>query len=136
MLLRLRTAGDRARLTVKRAATGGDTHHKVREEFETAVDNPDETDRLLRALGYEIWFRYQKFRSTYALPGLEVCLDETALGCFVELEGDPDAIDRWALELGFTPDRYETASYLALQRAAHPNETRLPDLVMPVDGVR
>ena len=63
-------------------------------------------------------------------------LDETALGCFVELEGDPASIDRWASELGYTPDRYVTASYIAMQGAAHPGEDRIPDLLVPADDAQ
>jgi adenylate cyclase class 2 len=47
-------------------------------------------------------------------------VDETPIGCYVELEGDPQAIDRAAADLGFSPDRYVTATYrdLAEEHAA------------------
>src|SRR5690348_10287207 len=33
---------------------------KLRDEFETAVADPEVLHRVLLELGYEIWFRYQK----------------------------------------------------------------------------
>ncbi len=45
---------------------------------------------ILRALGLYSTFRYEKFRTTYALPGirgLKVEFDETPVGLFLELEG-------------------------------------------------
>jgi len=42
-------------------------------------------------------------------------LDETPLGCFVELEGPPEEIDSAAQRLGFTPDQYIRESYRELQ---------------------
>jgi len=118
-LLRVRTAGDRAVLTVK-APVESDTRHKVREEIEVDVEDAGASLRLLERLGFRTIWRYQKYRSTFTLPGLEATVDETPIGCFVELEGDPRAIDRTAADLGFPADRYVTATYreLAEEHAA------------------
>lgn len=41
-------------------------------------------------------------------------IDETPIGVFIELEGEPDWIDACAALLGFTPLHYITDSYGAL----------------------
>jgi adenylate cyclase class 2 len=118
-LLRIRTAGNRSILTVK-SPVESDTRHKVREEIETEVADSGASIRLFERLGFRTIWRYQKYRSTFTLPGIEATVDETPIGCFVELEGDPQAIDRAAAGLGFSVERYVTATYreLAEEHAA------------------
>jgi adenylate cyclase class 2 len=113
-LLRLRRAGGRAILTFK-GPVPGEHRHKVRVEHETEVGSPEEVARILEGLGLSPCYRYQKYRTTYALEGLEIALDETPIGCFVELEGEPDAIDRIAARLGFSESQYVLATYRQLQ---------------------
>lgn len=113
-LLRLRRAGADAVVTYKGPTQAGH-RHKVREEAEARVEDADEMDRIFRGLGFGPRYRYQKYRTTFELPGLEIALDETALGTFVELEGEPEAIDRVAAALGRSPDDYLTATYRELQ---------------------
>lgn len=114
--LRLRRVGARAILTLK-APVAGEHRHKVREEHETSVEHPDATTSILGRLGLAPTYRYQKYRTTYVLPdeaGLAICLDETPLGCFVELEGPPEAIDRTARRLGAGEADYVRESYVEL----------------------
>jgi adenylate cyclase class 2 len=113
-LLRLRQVGGRAILTFK-APVPGEHRHKVRVEHETSVDRPDAVARMLEGLGYAPRYRYQKYRTAFALGGLEIALDETPIGCFVELEGEPEAIDRIAWRLGFEVSQYVLATYRQLQ---------------------
>jgi adenylate cyclase class 2 len=109
-LLRLRREGASALLTFKSAVPG--THsHKVRNEEETAVSDPAALERIMIGLGFHPSYRYQKYRTVFDLDGLEICLDETPLGCFLELEGEPQAIDRAAAALGFSPEQYIVESY-------------------------
>lgn len=116
-LLRLRWVDERAWLTYK-APMPGKHRHKVREEQESAVDDPDALHRMLIGLGFTPRYRYQKYRTQYGAEALLACLDETPLGCFVELEGEPEAIDRAAAELGFSEDAYIRSSYRELHEAA------------------
>ena len=132
-VLRLRSHGERALLTVKRKVRN-DTRHKVREEIETNVGDAETVDRMLRAIGFVPWIRYQKYRSIFMKDSVEICLDETAVGCFVELEGEAEAIDALAKKLGFVPEQYILASYLALHRDAHPGADPLPDMLCPTDN--
>jgi adenylate cyclase class 2 len=114
--LRLRRAGEGAWLTYK-AKVRGDHRHKVREEHETGVDDPDALERIFGGLDFAPSFRYQKYRTEFARGELAICLDETPLGCFVELEGAPEEIDRAAGELGFSTADYVRESYLDLHEA-------------------
>jgi len=112
-LLRLRREGDRALLTFK-APVRGERAHKVRIEEETAVEDAGATERILAGLGFSPHYRYQKYRTLFEAEGLEICVDETPLGCFIELEGEPQAIDRVAAELGYGPECYILDSYVEL----------------------
>ncbi|HSD48476.1 MAG TPA: class IV adenylate cyclase, partial [Actinomycetota bacterium] len=133
-LLRLRRWGDESTLTYK-AKVAGEHRHKVREEHETVVDRPDAVERMLAGLGFRPVYRYQKFRTMYGLPELHACLDETPLGCFVELEGSPEAIDQAAERLGFCRDRYVLETYRELQeRQARERGEEAGDLVFDEPG--
>lgn len=102
-------------LTYKIPAPGG--RYKVREEVEAAIDRPEAVERILVELGFAPWFRYEKYRTSFRLPGLPslvVDLDETPIGVFFELEGSENSIDRAAGRLGFGPEDYVTASYYEL----------------------
>jgi adenylate cyclase, class 2 len=71
----------------------------------------------LGVLGLRSGFRYEKYRTAFRAPGLHLDLDETPVGVFLELEGQPDAIDRVAGALGFTPLDYIRATYYELYSA-------------------
>ena len=99
----------------------GDRRHKVREEIETELMDGATLQRIFEGLGLRGWFRYEKYRTTYVLPGkhgwakgLLIEVDETPIGVFVELEGAAAAIDRAAKELGYSPRDYVLKNYLVL----------------------
>jgi adenylate cyclase class 2 len=115
-LLRVRHAGPGSTLTYKGPPTPG--KHKSREELEIEISDAREAARILDRLGFAAMFRYQKYRTEYARPrerGI-VTLDETPIGCFLEVEGVPRWIDRTARRLGFREADYITMSYAALYR--------------------
>jgi adenylate cyclase class 2 len=120
-LLRLRLesrAGKRAQavLTYKGPAARGQ-RYKVRDEVEVPVPAPAELHAILEAIGLKATFRYEKFRTSFRLPGmhgLNLELDETPIGVFLELEGPASAIDRAARLLGYRLTDYITMSYRAL----------------------
>jgi adenylate cyclase class 2 len=110
-MLRLRRISGRAIVTYKEPVPG-EHRHKVRSEAEVEVDDPGEVERILAGLGFTPAFRYQKFRTHFRLGELDLLLDETPVGCFVELEGPPEAIDRAAAALGRTPADYLVETYV------------------------
>jgi adenylate cyclase, class 2 len=65
----------------------------LRHEIEITVDDFDLARQLLEALGYEVFFQYEKYRTLYELDRCHIMLDELPYGDFVEIEGpDPAAI--------------------------------------------
>ena len=114
--LRLRRFAGRTRLTWKGPKVP-DALLKIRPELETDVEDGEALEGILRALGFAPVMAMEKVRSVWAREELEACLDETPFGCYLELEGDPQAI-RSAMEgLGLAPDRAEPRSYPELYQA-------------------
>lgn len=114
-------ARERAIVTFKGPARGAPArqdgargNYKVRSESESVVTDVRRVETAFAALGLNPAFRYEKFRTTYTLPGiahLEVELDETPIGTFVELEGSRPAIDRAARLLGYSRPDFIDATY-------------------------
>ena len=93
------------------------TRYKEKLETETAIRRPERWKEALRSLGFRSGFEYEKYRSAYRLRGLHICLDETPVGTFLELEGQPQAIDRAARRLGYAPSEYIRGTYWDLYAA-------------------
>lgn len=92
---------------------------KVREEIESAVSDPEKLIALFERLGYHRDFRYQKYRTTYAIlfdgAALEVAFDETPMGNFIEIEGDERQVLGILERAGFTAADSIRESYPELQ---------------------
>ncbi len=117
VLLRLRRWGENCLITLKRPAPEQENYQrfKVRRETNIIVDDFDNTVVLFSTLGFTPSFRYEKYRSAYRSPeGLLLTLDETPIGCFIELEGVPDQIDRYVVALGYDSSDVICQSYRSL----------------------
>jgi len=111
--LRLRRTGKKAFLTFK-GAPRKSRRFKVREEFETEVKNEKQMKRILRGLGMVPAYRYKKFRTGYRTNRLRISVDETAAGCYLELEGQRSDIAKFARMLGFSPTDWIKLDYVQL----------------------
>ena len=134
------TRAQRTILTLKRPARGtpsSRSRYKVKEEIEAEVGDGRVLSDVLEALGMRVWFRYEKYRTTFQLPAslrwardLLIELDETPIGSFVELEGPRGAIDRAAKALGYEKQDYVTANYFVLYREhCRQNGKKLGDML-------
>jgi adenylate cyclase class 2 len=126
-LLRVRNAGERCVLTFK--GPGAPGRHKSREELELDLSSARTFEQILNRLGFQQTFVYEKYRTEFGreeLPGI-VTLDETPIGIFLELEGDPQWIDDTAADLGFREEDYITASYGRLYIEWCTEHKRLPN---------
>ena len=89
---------------------------KEREEIECDVSGSENLREIFLKLGFRVTFRYQKFRTIYKPPDvdLNICIDETPIGNFYELEGEILRIHEFATQLGYSRDDYITQSYASL----------------------
>jgi adenylate cyclase class 2 len=113
MLLRLRQQGVQAILTMKMPVQGNSIY-KVREETEVEVSDFASMEKIILAIGFRVFFIYEKYREIFNALGARIMIDETPIGNFIEIEGNPDCIDAVAARLGFTAADYITDSYYQL----------------------
>ncbi len=111
-LLRLREYGSEWKVTHKSGGIKG--RHSSRVELETSVGDGKKMDAILRALGYEPSFRYEKFRAEWTDGKGQVVVDETPIGNFCEIEGASRWIDATAKKLGVSAEDYITKNYATL----------------------
>lgn len=110
--LRIRMENGKSRITFKGPIQ--DSVMKLRDEFETVVGDGVVLLRVFEELGYQVWFRYEKYREEFAHEDVIVAVDETPVGVFVEIEGSERGITAMAAAMGRTPDDYILDSYRGL----------------------
>ena len=121
--LRVRRYGATATLTWKGPRLA-DPRLKIRPELETVVADPEAMDGILRALGYVPVLTMVKSRSLWRRGELEACLDEAPFGCYLELEGSREAIQKALEDLVLEDQPVESRGYPTLfQEAARPPES-------------
>jgi adenylate cyclase class 2 len=116
-LLRLRRTPDGAVLTYKSSRTVVEGVRTLT-EVETGVADADALERIFAGIGLRRVFRYEKYREVFGWEDVEIVVDETPLGAFLEIEGPIDGIHRAASALGYGPADYVSDSYARLFRAA------------------
>jgi adenylate cyclase class 2 len=112
--LRLRRAAGRAIVTFKGPRQDRADGVKSRAEIELDVGDADAFEAILSALGYRKVFRYQKYRESHRWRDVEIVVDETPIGTFLEIEGPVATIHEAARALGRGPQDYIGESYAAL----------------------
>jgi len=110
MLLRLRRFKDKSILTVKIGITKN--RFKKAEEIETEVEDFQKTKTILRSLGFETSWVYEKKRTLYTLGKTEISIDRFPFGSFIEIEGDERGIEKVAEKLNLVIKKGITKTYL------------------------
>jgi adenylate cyclase, class 2 len=112
-ILRIRNYGGKWVITHKRLPDvgPGEDAHKHRVETETEVGDGDVLAQVFLSIGLVAAFRYEKWRSEWTDNEGHCVIDETPIGNFAELEGEPEWIDRTAARLGVDRTAYLTLSY-------------------------
>lgn len=88
---------------------------RLRREIEFSVSDFQSAQLFLEALGYQVIFMYEKFRSVYNFNELLVMLDEMPTGYFLELEGpSPEIIFSTSQILGLKWETRILESYTVL----------------------
>ena len=119
--LRLRSYAGTSLLTFK-GRVEEDPLLKRRPEIQTEVTRPEETREILAQLGLRPQFLYSKQREirTWAIKGaeLEICLDQTPVGLFLEIEGREPEIREAARLLDLNLEDAVKESYVTLYARA------------------
>jgi len=134
-LLRLRKYGNEWTLTFKSKDKDKTSRHKTRVELETKVEQGEQMDAILKALGYDPSLRYEKFRAEWGDGQGYVVVDETPIGSFGEIEGPPRWIDQTARALEIRTEDYLTESYAELF-FAWKKRTKSPAKEMTFQAIR
>ena len=91
-----------------------DGDYKVREELATVVEHPDAMHEILVSLGYAVTREIDRDVAVYALHGAVVRFERyPRMDVLVEVEGDPQAIER-AIGLLGIPRAHFTSAALSL----------------------
>ncbi|MCP4147387.1 MAG: class IV adenylate cyclase [bacterium] len=119
LLLRLRRFNDTTILTFKRPSKiPGTENYKTKEEIEVDIPEFEKMNTIITGLGYEPVFIYEKYREIFKQGHVEIMIDETPIGNYIEIEGAPEDIDRTAHLLGYSKNDYITANYRKLFKRA------------------
>ena len=122
----------RAMLTSKQPApASAPSGYKHNLESESRIALDQNWLAALGSVGFLPGFRYEKFRSRVRIPraiagAVQLDLDETPIGTFLEIEGAPEAIDRVARALGFLRRDYLRATYADLYAARCRRRGQIP----------
>ena len=119
--LRLRSYAGESLLTYK-GPVQEDPLLKSRPEIQTRVTHPDATREILARLGLRPQFLYAKERETrsWVVGGaeLEICLDQTPVGLYIEIEGSAPAIRAAARRLNINLENAVRETYVTLYARA------------------
>jgi adenylate cyclase class 2 len=113
ILLRLRRTGSgRNVLTLK--TTIHKKEFKEANEIEIEISDFSKAKEILEALGYEIWWIYEKEKTKYALGETVIAIDRLPFGKFMEIEGSETGIRSAITRLGLDPKKGIKETYLEL----------------------
>ena len=128
-LLRIRFAEDSGLLTYK-GPPRPEGIFKTREELEIRLKNGAAMLQILERIGMRVCFRYQKYRQEFALDQIEVAVDETPIGNYVEFEGSPEGIGNLARKMGIAESQFLRSSYYALYAEYCQQRGRTPQFMI------
>lgn len=123
-VLRLRRFGKVNLLTLK-TKTKGKKGFKVREEINLFINDFEKMQIILKKLGFYEVFYYEKYREDYIYNGLNISLDKTPIGNYVEIEGDYENILKFLAEINVKIEETISLSYLQLFRVFNKKSNKM-----------
>ena len=117
--LRLRKINKKTYLTFK-GPERKSRKFKIREEYETEIKNERQIIKILNALGLHKVFNYEKYRTVFLYKKLKICLDELAIGNFIEIEGQQSDIVRFARLLDYSKKDFIKLDYIQMLKKERP----------------
>lgn len=114
-VLRLRQFGKKNILTLKTQSRGR-KGFKVREEINLFIEDFEKIKEVFKKIGFFETFYYEKYREEYEFKGLNISLDRTPVGNYVEIEGDYKKIEDFLKKIGAKIEETLSLSYYQLFR--------------------
>ncbi|MDY0232187.1 MAG: class IV adenylate cyclase [Candidatus Saccharicenans sp.] len=111
--LRLRQAGKKVFLTFKGPPLKSRSF-KIRQEYESEIKNLRAFKRIMKELGLRPVFEYRKKRMLLRMGRVKICLDETEVGNFLELEGKRSDIVKLAARIGYCRKDFIKLDYVQM----------------------
>jgi adenylate cyclase class 2 len=111
--LRLRRAGKKVFLTFKGPPLKSRSF-KIRQEYESEIKNLRSFKKIMKELGLRPVFEYRKKRMLLKMGRVKICLDETEVGNFLELEGKRSDIVKLAARLGYCRKDFIKLDYVQM----------------------
>ena len=112
-LLRLRR-DTKTILTFKSEPPVKDDQFKILRELEVEVSDFATMKDILESLGFREEQVYEKWRETFILNRVNLCLDTMPYGDFLEIEGEKEDIKQLASQIGLQWNRRILLNYLAI----------------------
>ena len=110
----LRIRGDNGENLLTLKGPARQAQMKLREEYETAVEDKQALLKIFEGLGLSVCFRYQKYREEFSFKDVTIALDETPVGTYVEIEGTEKGILEMTRLLGRSSEDFIVDSYRSL----------------------
>jgi adenylate cyclase class 2 len=111
--LRLRLIGKKAFLAFK-GQPQKSRSFKIREEYESEIKNAHNFKKIMKKLGLRPVFEYRKKRMLLRKDRVKICLDETEIGNYLELEGKRSDIVKLAKVLGYSRKDFIKLDYVQM----------------------
>jgi len=116
-LLRVRETSDGGGVVTFKEKVESDLRAKVRREYEAEVRPAATFGEILQKAGFVPTYHYQKYRTVFRLDGAVIDLDETPMGCFVEIEAAASLIESVAKRLGARAEEFIVDDYRTIYHA-------------------
>ena len=112
-LLRLRRD---SKITLTHKSELPDRNHdfKIHRELEVEVSDFSTMNNILESIGFCKEQVYEKWRETFVLNGMVLCLDTMPFGDFLEIEGEGQHMKALSDKIGLLWDNRIRSSYIAL----------------------
>ncbi|MBF0227065.1 MAG: class IV adenylate cyclase [Desulfobacterales bacterium] len=112
-IIRLRQT-NKTNLTFKSKIPDKTKQFRIHKELEVEVSDFQTMNEILLSIGFHHEQIYEKWRETFSYNNAIICLDSMPFGCFLEIEGEKEAIIDTSNKLGLDWNKRILLSYIEI----------------------
>ncbi len=102
---------------------------KIREEIELLVGDGNRLKTILEKLGYKKTKQKEKYREAYIIGTVQIMIDETPIGNFIEIEGTKENVPVIAAKLGFAEKDFIKKTYSEIWKSYAKKHGKKGDMI-------